>query len=96
MTGGEPTIAIVLASVTGAIGILFMVFVAPIWVIAHYVTKSKRNKGLSPKDERMLEDLWRTARAMERRMETLETIMDAQDPKWRAHRAGPSPHKEGY
>lgn len=92
----DPTTAFVLMVLVGSMGVIFMVFVAPIWVIAHYVTKSKRNKGLTPADERMLEDLWRTARVMERRMETLETIMDAQDPQWRAHRADQTPRKEGY
>jgi phage shock protein B len=32
---------------------------------------------LMPDDERMLEDLWRSAKAMERRIETMEALMEA-------------------
>ena len=33
---------------------------------------------LQPDDERMLEDLWRSARAMERRIESLESIISGE------------------
>jgi phage shock protein B len=31
---------------------------------------------LQPDDERMLEDLWRSAKAMERRIESLEALLE--------------------
>ena len=45
-------------------------------MIFHYITKWRQQKTLMPDDERMMEDLWRSARAMERRIETLEALLD--------------------
>ena len=44
----------------------------------HYITLWRKQRTLQPDDERMLEDLWRSAKAMERRIETLEALIDAQ------------------
>lgn len=48
-------------------------------MIFHYITLWRKQKTLLPDDERMLEDLWRSARAIERRIETIEELLDAQD-----------------
>ncbi|KCZ54310.1 hypothetical protein HY29_14840 [Hyphomonas beringensis] len=45
-------------------------------MIFHYITKWRQQKTLMPDDERMMEDLWRSARAMERRIETLEALLE--------------------
>lgn len=45
----------------------------------HYFTQWRSNKGLSADDERMLEDLWRSARAMERRIETIEKLVEPEE-----------------
>lgn len=65
--------------------IVFMVIVAPIWIAFHYLTKQKAAKGLTPEDERMLAELWESAKRMEERIETLERILDADAPGWRRH-----------
>jgi len=57
-----------------AIGAVFIVFPA---MVFHYITLWRKQKTLLPDDERMLEDLWRSAKAMERRIETMEDLMDA-------------------
>ena len=49
-----------------AIVALFIVFPG---MIFHYITLWRKQKTLMPDDERMMEDLWRSARAMERRIE---------------------------
>jgi len=67
---GEFVIAIV------AIGSVFIIFPA---MVFHYITLWRKQKTLLPDDERMLEDLWRSARSIERRLETIEELMDAQD-----------------
>ncbi|NNG06014.1 MAG: envelope stress response membrane protein PspB [Inquilinus sp.] len=64
--------------------ILFLVVVAPLWLVLHYVNKWRSTKTLSAEDERMLADLWQSAKRMETRIETLETILDAEAPGWRA------------
>lgn len=64
--------AIVLIALTGTVA-LFIVLPG---MILHYVTMWRRQKTLQPDDERMLEDLWRSAKAMERRIESLEALLD--------------------
>ncbi len=53
---------------------LFIVLPA---MIFHYITLWRRQKTLQPDDEQMMADLWRSAKAMERRLETLEALLDA-------------------
>ena len=65
------------------IGVLFVIIVAPLWIIFHYVTRWKTGKALSAEDERLMAELWDSARAMENRIGTLEQILDAEAPGWR-------------
>ncbi len=65
------------------IGILAVGVVAPIAIVMHYLTKWREMKTLSGDDERLLEDLWQTAQKLERRIDTLETILDKEAPDWR-------------
>lgn len=44
----------------------------------HYITLWRRQRALMPDDEKMLEDLWRSARRMERRIETLEALIEGE------------------
>ena len=69
----------------GSVGLLivFLIFVAPIWIIAHYVTRWRTAKVLSAEDERMLAELWELAPKVESRINTLERILDAETPEWR-------------
>ena len=45
-------------------------------MILHYISKARSSRNLTEDDERMLEDLWRSARTMERRIETLERLIE--------------------
>ncbi|MEQ8964489.1 MAG: envelope stress response membrane protein PspB [Azospirillaceae bacterium] len=63
--------------------ILFVTIVAPLWLVLHYVTRWRQSKTLSSEDEKMLLELWQSAQRMEARIETLETILDADAPGWR-------------
>ena len=64
-------------------GIIALTIVAPIWIVSHYVTKWKLSRGLSKDEAHMLEDLWKTAQAMENRVKTLEAILDDNVKGWR-------------
>jgi phage shock protein B len=64
--------SIVLVAFMGIVSI-FIILPA---MIFHYVTLWRRQKTLQPDDERMLEDLWRSAKAMERRIESLEALLE--------------------
>lgn len=64
--------------------VLFLVIVAPIWLILHYATRNSASKRLTSKDEALLEDLHESARRMEERVHNLERILDADSPEWRS------------
>ena len=59
----------------GLVAIVSLFVILP-WMILHYISKARSNRNLSEDDERMLEDLWRSARTMERRIETLERLIE--------------------
>lgn len=65
------------------IGVLMLTIVAPIWIVSHYVTKWKLAKGLSKDEAQLLEELWQTAQRMEKRVITLESILDDKVDAWR-------------
>jgi len=70
------------------LGILLLVVVAPIWIVAHYVARWRAARALSKEDERMMGEMWETARRMEARIATLERILDAEAPEWRGRTGG--------
>lgn len=63
--------------------ILFMIFVAPIWLILHYRSKKQVNQGLSDEEYVRLQDLANKADQMGDRIRTLEAILDSEAPQWR-------------
>lgn len=63
--------------------VIFLVIVAPVWIISHYVTRWRTAKTLSAEDEKMLAELWELAPKLESRINTLERILDADVPDWR-------------
>jgi len=62
------------------LGIIFLAIVAPIWIIAHYLTQWRRSRMLSTEDERVLGELYEAARKMEARIAALERVLDAEAP----------------
>jgi len=63
--------------------IIFMVIVAPIWLILHYRSKRQMSQGLSEEEYQQLQDLSEMADSMAERIHTLEAILDAETPEWR-------------
>ncbi len=66
-----------------ALPIVFMVIVAPLWLVLHYLSKARAAKNLSKADEETLADLWTLSEKLERRIESLEIILDREAPGWR-------------
>lgn len=66
------------------VAIVALVFIAFPATIMHYVTEWRKTKSLSTDDERLVDDLWKTAQRLERRVEALETILDREAPDWRS------------
>jgi len=63
--------------------IIFMVIVAPIWLILHYKSKRQVSQGLSEEEYVQLSELSELADTMADRIKTLEAILDAETPDWR-------------
>ncbi|TMN43716.1 envelope stress response membrane protein PspB [Pseudoalteromonas sp. S2755] len=63
--------------------IIFMVIVAPLWLILHYRSKKQVSQGLSEHEHRQLIELANKAEKMADRVETLEALLDQESPQWR-------------
>ncbi|WP_440053553.1 envelope stress response membrane protein PspB [Pseudoalteromonas sp. T1lg65] len=63
--------------------IVFMVVVAPLWLILHYRSKKQVSQGLSEHEHRQLVELASKAEKMSERVETLESLLDSESPQWR-------------
>ncbi len=72
-----------MSEMMGVVVIVFVALVMPLWLLLHYLTQWRQNRGLSNEDEGMLRDLWESAERMEERIATLEEILDRDTPEWR-------------
>ena len=63
--------------------ILFVVFVAPIWLVLHYRAKGRIGAGLADGEREQLQGLLVRAEKMQERVGALESILDAEVPGWR-------------
>ncbi len=63
--------------------IIFMIIVAPIWLILHYKSKRQISQGFSEEEYTQLSELSELADKMADRIKTLEAILDAETPDWR-------------
>jgi phage shock protein B len=70
-------------TLTGVTLVVFMIFVAHIWLILHYRSKKQVSQGLSETELRSLQNLAEKAELMADRIQTLESILDAEAPNWR-------------
>jgi phage shock protein B len=63
--------------------VVFLVFVAPLWIFMHYRSKQRSQSELSADERASLEQLAMRAEKMAERIETLEAILDSDTPGWR-------------
>lgn len=54
------------------------------WLILHYMTKWKQAPKITDQDEQLLDELYHFARRMEERVQTVERIVAADNPDFRA------------
>ncbi len=66
--------------------VLFMVIVAPTWIVMHYRSVNRSSSQLSEDDRQALEDILVAVDQMAGRIESLESILDADHPNWRQER----------
>jgi phage shock protein B len=67
--------------------VIFLTFVAPVWIFMHYRSKQRAESSLSAAEREEMQVLQRQAERMIQRIETLEAILDTETPGWRK-RAG--------
>ena len=60
------------------------IFVVLPWIIFHYISKWKTAATLTTEDENLLDELHELARRLDNRMGTIERIIQAENPNWRA------------
>ncbi len=63
--------------------VIFLIVVAPIWIIFHYKSKANVVNGLSTSERADLDEMIEVANKMAARIETLESILDVESPGWR-------------
>ncbi|WED20721.1 envelope stress response membrane protein PspB [Vibrio sp. JC009] len=70
------------AIITGPL-VVFLIFVAPLWLFLHYRSKKTSDTGLSSEEYEKLETLSAKAESLQMRVRTLEKILDSESPNWR-------------
>ena len=63
--------------------VVFLVIVAPLWLILHYWSNSRAKQGLSEEDQHALEDMTQSVEKLTSRISNLEAILDEQHTGWR-------------
>jgi phage shock protein B len=63
--------------------IVFLVLVAPVWLLLYYGTRRREANMLSGDHQNVLNEMIAALERMESRLGTLEKILDAEDPRWR-------------
>ncbi|HEX8224214.1 MAG TPA: envelope stress response membrane protein PspB [Allosphingosinicella sp.] len=67
-----------------------ILFIGLPWLIFHYITRWKTAATLTTDDERLMEELYDLARRLDDRMCSIERIMTAENPNWRAVACDPA------
>jgi phage shock protein B len=67
-----------------------ILFIGLPWLVFHYITRWKTAATLTHDDERLMEELYDLARRLDDRMCSIERIMTAENPNWRAIACDPA------
>ncbi|MEO5586093.1 MAG: envelope stress response membrane protein PspB [Novosphingobium sp.] len=68
---------------TGLIAVVSIFIVMPVLFLMHYVTKWKTAPRLTRDDDLMLEELYKVARRLDERMDTVERLVAAEHPEFK-------------
>jgi phage shock protein B len=60
-----------------------ILFIGLPWLVFHYITKWKTSARLTGGDEKLLDELYDSARRMDDRLCSIERIMTAENPNWK-------------
>ncbi|MDF7681008.1 envelope stress response membrane protein PspB [Enterobacteriaceae bacterium ESL0689] len=64
--------------------LLFVLFIVPVWLWLHYKNRSA-NGALSQNERQHLQQLLDETKRIRERIQSLEAILDAENPNWRNH-----------
>lgn len=67
-----------------------ILFIGLPWLVFHYITRWKSAATLTREDENLLDELHELARRLDDRMCSIERIMTAENPNWRAIACDPA------
>lgn len=65
------------------IAVVGMLFIGLPWIVLHYMTTWKRSRSLSVEDEGLLDEMHDISRRLDERVQSVERILTAENPKWR-------------
>ncbi len=63
--------------------VLFMVIVAPIWIVMHYRSVNRSSRSLSDDDRESIDTMLVTVDKLNERIVSLEAILEADHPNWK-------------
>ena len=63
--------------------VLFMVIVAPIWIVMHYRSVSRSSRSLTDDDRESIDTMLVTVDKLNERIVSLEAILEADHPNWK-------------
>ena len=70
--------------------IVAILFIALPWLVFHYITRWKTAATLTNDDEKLMEELYDLAGRLDDRMCSIERIITAENPNWRAIACDPA------
>ncbi|MCE0492646.1 envelope stress response membrane protein PspB [Vibrio salinus] len=65
--------------------VIFVLIVAPLWLILHYRSKRYTSQGLNEDELQQLHQLIQHTESLKQRVKTLEKILDDEAPNWRGY-----------
>ena len=67
-----------------AVPVVGMLFIGLPWLVLHYLTRWKADRGISQQDEALLDELYEMSRRLDSRIDSIERILTAENPHWKA------------
>lgn len=66
--------------------VMAIIFVGLPWVVLHYITRWKTAATITGDDEELLDELYHLAKRLDERMDTVERLVSADNPEFKAPR----------
>ncbi|MBF8269427.1 MAG: pspB [Gammaproteobacteria bacterium] len=63
--------------------IIFLVVVAPVWIVMHYRHVNRSSQSLNEEDRENIDSMLATIDKLQDRIQALESLLDTDQPSWR-------------